>query len=249
VGLGQVFRWFRDGTLNDDSEVALLHGDAAHGHRPLTVPLVNVRWAAQRARLAKVLTSREAEALLAAASGIFYQERSWPAVLARLGPRWSGREHFQAFSAGGLPDIKAEDARAVLAAASQFAKTVRQQPLVPPRWRPPSPLVRWRLAGGGTEEAGAAERRVLAGLARSFGLRADTQALLRARAAFARERGWSLSKLDAMADRAGLNGAETLRFSDELALARLVTERGARLLPGVDPPRLAGRFEERLRRR
>ena len=43
VGVGRIFRWVRDGVIDDDAEVALLHGDAEHGYRPLTLPLANVR--------------------------------------------------------------------------------------------------------------------------------------------------------------------------------------------------------------
>ncbi len=247
VGLGQVFRWFAAGRLIDDSEVALLHAGAVHGHRPLTVPLVNVRWVAQRAREAGVLTRPEAVSLVNAAEGIFYQERTWRGVLARLGPRWTGLGRFQAYAARGLPDLKAEDARAVLGAATEFAKRTRPRALAPPRWRPASPLVRGKLGGGGAASSGGADRALLAGLARSLGLRADVRAVQRAREAFARERGLSPRQLEAKFERAGLNGAEALRFFEELALARLVVERGPRLLPGVDAPWLAGRLEGRLR--
>jgi hypothetical protein len=248
VGVGQVYRWYKEGTLIDDSEVALLHAGAAYRHRPLTVPLVNVRWAAQKAREAGSLRKTEAAALVTAASRIFYQERSWPSILDRLGPRWSGRARFQAYAARGLPDIKADDARAVLTAAAQYAKTARKPPLSPPRWRPPSALVREKLGGGGPASRLASERATLAGLSRSLGLRVDAEALEQARRTFAGERRWSLSKLNAVIARAGLNDAEWVRFFEELALARLAAERGPRLLPGVDSPRLAGRLEARLRR-
>jgi len=242
VGVGQVYRWFKDGTLIDDSEVALLHAGAAHGHRPLTVPLVNVRWAAQRAREARVLTRVEAASLVGAAGAIFYQERTWPRVLAGLGTRWSGLARFQAYAARGLPDLKAADARAVLAAAAQFAEAGPRRPPALPRWRPPSALVRAKLDAG-------APGTLLGGLARSLGLRVGERDLQAARRVFAREHGWRLSRLDAELQRAGLNDAEALYFFEELALARLVSERGPRLLPGVDAPWLAARFEARLRRR
>ena len=40
VGLGRVYGWLRNGTILDDSEVALLHADREHGYRALSVPLV-----------------------------------------------------------------------------------------------------------------------------------------------------------------------------------------------------------------
>ncbi|MFP2913411.1 TfuA-like protein, partial [Pyxidicoccus sp. 3LFB2] len=64
VGVGRIFGWYRDGEVVDDAEVALLHADAEHGWRPLTVPLVNVRHVAERARAARVLTRSAATALV-----------------------------------------------------------------------------------------------------------------------------------------------------------------------------------------
>ena len=61
VGVGQhLRRGTGTGVLVDDSEVALLHADAEHGYRPLTVPLVNVRHVAAQARAARVLNQRQA---------------------------------------------------------------------------------------------------------------------------------------------------------------------------------------------
>src|SRR5438128_2214252 len=76
TGVGRIFRWYRDGIVIDDAEVALLHADAEHGYRALTVPLVNVRWSAQRC-----LPPRAAEQLIEASSRLFYQERTEGAVL------------------------------------------------------------------------------------------------------------------------------------------------------------------------
>jgi hypothetical protein len=100
--------------------VALLHAGPEHGWRAFTVPLVNVLAAAERARAAGALAGPEARALVDAADRIFYQERTWPAVLAAVGRRWSRAAHHRwtGFAARGLPDLKAEDARATLRAAA-----------------------------------------------------------------------------------------------------------------------------------
>ena len=42
-GIGAIFEAYRTGRLVDDADVALLHADAEHDFRPLTLPLVNVR--------------------------------------------------------------------------------------------------------------------------------------------------------------------------------------------------------------
>jgi len=81
VGVGRIFRWYRDGELIDDADVALLHAGAEHGFRALTVPQVNVRWAAEEAVRARVLRRTEARRLVQASARIFYQQRTWPLVL------------------------------------------------------------------------------------------------------------------------------------------------------------------------
>src|SRR5438552_18870027 len=48
AGVGRIFQSYRDEVIIDDSEVALLPAGADHAWRPLTVPLLNVRWAAQQ---------------------------------------------------------------------------------------------------------------------------------------------------------------------------------------------------------
>jgi len=43
LGVGKIFAWFRDGALDGDDEVALLHAPEELGYRPVTVALVEVR--------------------------------------------------------------------------------------------------------------------------------------------------------------------------------------------------------------
>ncbi|WP_239014256.1 TfuA-like protein [Archangium violaceum] len=43
VGVGRIFEAYLEGRLSADDEVALLHGPAELGFRPLTLPLVNIR--------------------------------------------------------------------------------------------------------------------------------------------------------------------------------------------------------------
>jgi hypothetical protein len=146
VGVGRIFAGYRDGALTGDDEVALLHGQAAQGWRPLTVPLVDVRRAVEEARVGGLVTAREVTRLLRAAAGIFYQERSWgrlvdaarlpsatAAALRRFLPR--------------APSQKREDAAATLRAALDYARARRAgAPPPPPPQRPPPPTQARRLA-------------------------------------------------------------------------------------------------------
>jgi len=86
VGVGRIFGWYRDGVIDGDDEVALLHVGPEFDHHPLTLPLVNVRRAAELATQAGAITKRESSLLVAAAAGIFYKKRTWPAVLAAARP-------------------------------------------------------------------------------------------------------------------------------------------------------------------
>jgi hypothetical protein len=257
IGVGRIFRWYRDGQVIDDSEVALLHGDAEHGFVPLTVPQVNVRWAAQEAVRARVLRPREGRALVQRAAGIFYQERTWPAVLSVLPA--AAREKWKRWK---VPDLKADDAREVLRAVTASDQPRRTRgtlrdpfPGVAPRQPAPSSFVRRRrgfvdsvveilrrradapaLADAGLRRA------LLAGWARELGLRPSPEEV---RAA---EKEWrrSLATRDLSAA-TGLDTAEVLRLCEELALERLVLDHADRFIndgPSADEALLA---EARLR--
>src|SRR5215813_12803310 len=54
-GIGDIFAAFRDGRLEDDDEVAVLHGPAEAGFRPSTEAMVNVRATLDAAEAAGVL--------------------------------------------------------------------------------------------------------------------------------------------------------------------------------------------------
>ena len=218
AGAGRIFRWYRDGTVIDDSEVALLHGGAEHGFRPLTVPQVNVRWSARR-----WLPPRAATALIEASGSIFYQERTLPRVLELVPPRWRARFR--------LIDLKAEDARQVLKAA----RASRGRP-VRPREPPPSSFARRRRLMATappvqSELVDAGLRRaLLAGWARELGLRASAIEIAAARGAIGGE---------AAAD-------ELARLAEEVALERLVLAHASRMLNDGPSAVEAGLAEQRL---
>jgi hypothetical protein len=258
VGVGTVFRWVRDGTVEDDGDVALLHGDAEHAFRPLTLPLVNVRAAAEAARRERILSSREAAAVLAAGRTLHYSERTWPRVLAaaRLSP--AARARLRAFLPRA-PDPKADDARACVAAAAEFARARRAgAPAPPPRGGgpPPSHVRRARLRhartvlpGGAAVPSGevlaalarrpdagrlAAEglrRALLASLARSLGLRASAAEAEEALAAWLRRLRVPARRREAFLAACGLDDGAARTLAEDLALEADVLGRADRLVP------------------
>jgi hypothetical protein len=251
IGVGRIFRWYRDAEVIDDSEVALLHGDAEHGFVPLTVPLVNVRWAAQEAVRARVLRARDARALVEHSAGIFYQERTWPAVLSVLPA--AAREKWGRWKA---PDLKADDAREVLRAV-----TASDQPPSTPRMlvgaRRPAPssfvrrrrvfldsvVERLRRRADARQLADAGLRRaLLAGWARESGLRPSPAEVRDAEETWRR-----LLRTRDLGMATGLDADQVLRVCEELALERVVLDHAERFIndgPSADEALLA---EARLR--
>lgn len=259
VGVGAIFEAYRSGELVDDSEVALLHADAEHGFRALSLPLVNVRHAARRARQARVLSPVEAERLVDAAVGLFYQDRTWPRVLAAVGEAWSPatRSKWEAWAREGLEDLKREDARACLQAAAAFLASGAVSPPRPTSGLPPpSSYVRRRrlveglcaareglvssedVLEGLRSRADAAElaeaglrRALLAGWARTLGLVPTAEEVARAEAEWWARAKVPVSGREAYLATCGLDARELRRLCEERALERLTLEHAARLLP------------------
>ena len=59
-GVGRIFEAYRDGRLEDDDEVAVIHGPAELGFMPLSEPMVTIRETVSRAVAAGVLDPEEA---------------------------------------------------------------------------------------------------------------------------------------------------------------------------------------------
>jgi hypothetical protein len=81
-GIGQIYEMYRDGVLEDDEEVAVLHGPEELGYPPLTEAMINIRATLEAAAQSGVLAANVAEWLTAVAKSLFYKERSWGTVLA-----------------------------------------------------------------------------------------------------------------------------------------------------------------------
>jgi hypothetical protein len=81
VGIGRIFEAYRDGTLTDDDEVAVLHGPEELGYPLLTEAMVDIRATLDAAVAAGVLDPPLASRLAHIAKALFYKERSWDAVL------------------------------------------------------------------------------------------------------------------------------------------------------------------------
>jgi hypothetical protein len=81
VGVGSIFEAFRDGLLEDDDEVAVAHGEADTGYRPVSEAMVNIRATLERAVREEIVSPATAVELTARAKRTFYAERSYATLL------------------------------------------------------------------------------------------------------------------------------------------------------------------------
>ena len=118
-GIGRVYEDFRDSVLEDDDEVAVLHGPAELGYPPLTEAMVNWRATFAAAARAGIVTPALAACLTESAKRLFYKERTADAVLATAaaaGMPAAALRDLAAWLPDGRVDQKRRDAEAMVAA-------------------------------------------------------------------------------------------------------------------------------------
>jgi hypothetical protein len=117
-GFGEIFRLYRDGVVEGDDEVAVVHGTAEDGYRAYSDPLVSIRISLGDAAAAGVIGGDDAEALLDLARTMPFRARSFRALDRAARGRIVGAGAFEAWRDGRDTDAKAADARIMLAAAA-----------------------------------------------------------------------------------------------------------------------------------
>jgi len=81
-GVGRIFEAYRDCDIEDDDEVAVLHGPAETGYVTLSEPLVNIRATLEVAERTGIVGRGTRVAMIERAKQVFYQDRSWERLLA-----------------------------------------------------------------------------------------------------------------------------------------------------------------------
>jgi hypothetical protein len=81
-GIGEVYRAFVEGELEDDDEVAVIHAPGEYRYRPASEAMVDVRVTLARAEAAGIISSRSTRALVHAAKLLFYPNRVYPRIFA-----------------------------------------------------------------------------------------------------------------------------------------------------------------------
>ncbi|MCP5080559.1 MAG: hypothetical protein GY948_02560 [Alphaproteobacteria bacterium] len=85
TGVGQIFEGYQSGKIEDDDEVAVVHGPAELGYVPLSEPMVNIRPTLERAVASNVLSKEQSRYLCTLAKSLDYRERTWEQLLERPG--------------------------------------------------------------------------------------------------------------------------------------------------------------------
>jgi hypothetical protein len=112
VGVGAVYEAYRDGVLEDDDEVAVLHGPERSGYAAATEAMVNIRATLRAAREQGVIVPSTEVALVGAAKSLHYTERRYETVLE--GTAGADVDRLRAWLPAGRVDQKREDALALL---------------------------------------------------------------------------------------------------------------------------------------
>lgn len=135
VGIGEIYRWYRDGVITGDDEVALLHGDEASGFQPLSLPLVNIRASVAHAVAAGELDAAAATQLITVARAIYYPDRDLAtlrAACAAAGFADTLLATVERSLTERYVDLKQADARALLVALQRLSDGVDPLPPVVP---------------------------------------------------------------------------------------------------------------------
>ncbi|NIS83192.1 MAG: TfuA-related McrA-glycine thioamidation protein [Anaerolineales bacterium] len=144
-GYGTVFEWYRDGLLDSDDEVALIHGPEETGFHPLSEPLVNIRATLSQALEAGCINSDQAHQVIQYARQLYYPERSYGRLLASpVVKEWSEEQRcaLTRYIDQKRVDIKRLDAVGVL----KYCSESNGMPKVERDGRPQRPVyMQWEL--------------------------------------------------------------------------------------------------------
>jgi hypothetical protein len=118
-GTGRIFEAYRNGELEDDDEVAVIHGPAETGYLALSEAMVNIRETLAAAERNGIIAATTRDDLVRIAKELFYHDRTFERVLERAAERSMPARELAALRAWlpqGRVDQKREDALAMLAA-------------------------------------------------------------------------------------------------------------------------------------
>ena len=139
IGVGTIFRWFRDARLVAEDELAVAY-DAGTGSA-LSDALVNMRYAFSRAVAEHVIRSETRRVLIRLARGAYFPDRTYHSTIRLAEGMVPGVElrRLRLWLQHSCPDLKADDALRLLRAAkrlSQVSASERSERATRTEWGP-----------------------------------------------------------------------------------------------------------------
>jgi len=115
-GVGRIFHQFHLGDLEDDDEVAVLHGPQELGFTAVSEAMVNIRETLNAAAASGVLGTVDSEKLSIMAKSCFYHDRKWEHILSLAAPgmKQETLDRFRSWLPDGAVDQKRLDALSLL---------------------------------------------------------------------------------------------------------------------------------------
>ena len=124
-GIGRIYEAFRDGRLEDDDEVAVLHGPEELGYPPVSDAMVDIRASLAAAASDSIIAPALAASLEDIVKRLFYKERSYQAIVrcaAAAGLPATALKAFADWLPAGRIDQKRRDAEGMLDAIRAHLK-------------------------------------------------------------------------------------------------------------------------------
>lgn len=81
-GVGEIFEWYRDGVIDADDEVAVVHTTAENDYRSFSDPMVNIRKTLSQAATDGIINRLTLDTLIEIAHQTFYKKRTYRQLLA-----------------------------------------------------------------------------------------------------------------------------------------------------------------------
>jgi hypothetical protein len=80
-GVGTIFEWYRDGVLEDDDEVAIVHGPPESGFVAGSEAMINIRSTLRKAELTNIISTKSRMILEGIGKQMFYPDRNYEVLL------------------------------------------------------------------------------------------------------------------------------------------------------------------------
>lgn len=129
-GCGEIWQAFKDGILQDDDEVTIVHGPPDSGYIKASEAMVNIRATLDKAEDQNILDRNVKEALVMLAKNTWYPERNFRALIQHLDEIDAlASQNLKHWLVDNSVDRKALDAKVMLSEMNSFLST-NPQPAV-----------------------------------------------------------------------------------------------------------------------